>query len=191
MPSYEELAASVAKLRESLAARDSLIAELQRLLEEARRAGKRQSVAVSKGEPSDNPARPGRKKGRAMAATAIAWPRPTPNASLKCRLLCAAPAAAGRPTWSASPSSGRPSCRSPARRRRCSRCTCGAVGPVTGVSRDAPRLATLFTYDPAGRVLTETAPGAAVTRRTWTTRGEVSRVKLLGQFGRNRFGVRR
>ena len=35
LPSYEELAASVAELRESLVARDSLIAELQRLLEEA------------------------------------------------------------------------------------------------------------------------------------------------------------
>jgi transposase len=64
LPSYEELAASVAELRESLAARDSLIAELQRLLEEARRAGKRQSAPFSKGEPSVDPARPGRKKGK-------------------------------------------------------------------------------------------------------------------------------
>jgi len=64
LPTYEELAASVAELRESLTARDSLIAELQRLLEEARRAGKRQSAPFSKGEPSDNPARPGRKKGK-------------------------------------------------------------------------------------------------------------------------------
>jgi len=58
------LAASVAELRESLAARDSLIAELQRLLEESRRAGKRQAAPFSKGEPSDSRARPGRKKGK-------------------------------------------------------------------------------------------------------------------------------
>jgi len=49
----------VAELRESLVARDSLIAELQRLLEETRRAGKRQSAPFSKGEPSDNPVRRG------------------------------------------------------------------------------------------------------------------------------------
>jgi len=64
VPTYEELVAAVAELRESLASRDELIAELQRLLEEARRAGKRQAAPFSKGDPSDTPARPGRKKGK-------------------------------------------------------------------------------------------------------------------------------
>jgi len=58
------LAASVADLRQALTARDGLIAELHRLLEEARRAGKRQSAPFSKGGPSEDPARPGRKKGK-------------------------------------------------------------------------------------------------------------------------------
>ena len=51
MPSYEELAASVAELREALAARDSMIAGLQRLVEEPPRAGKRQSAPFSKPGP--------------------------------------------------------------------------------------------------------------------------------------------
>lgn len=59
------LQATVAELNESVAARDSRIAELEKLLEESRRSGKRQAAPFSKGEPADEPARPGRKRGDA------------------------------------------------------------------------------------------------------------------------------
>ena len=52
------------RLAEQLAARDARIAELERLLEESRRGGKRQAAPFSKGEPSQSPARPGRKRGK-------------------------------------------------------------------------------------------------------------------------------
>lgn len=48
----------------ALAARDARIVELEKLLEESRRSGKRQAAPFSKGEPSDEPKRPGRKRGR-------------------------------------------------------------------------------------------------------------------------------
>lgn len=57
------LEATVAELIETLATRDARISELQALLEESRRSGKRQAAPFSKGEPKDEPARPGRKKG--------------------------------------------------------------------------------------------------------------------------------
>jgi transposase len=72
VPSYAEMAAvvtklqaEVAELRKALAARDGRIAELERLLEESRREGKRQAAPFSKGDPKDEPARPGRKSGKA------------------------------------------------------------------------------------------------------------------------------
>lgn len=46
-----------------LGERDARIAELEALLEEARRAGKRQAAPFSKGEPKPDPKRPGRKSG--------------------------------------------------------------------------------------------------------------------------------
>jgi len=58
-----ELRATVVELNESLSARDLRIAELEKLLEESRRSGKRQSAPFSKGTPKDEPARPGRKSG--------------------------------------------------------------------------------------------------------------------------------
>ncbi|MGH9063677.1 MAG: IS66 family transposase [Acidimicrobiales bacterium] len=45
-------------------ARDARIAELTALLEESRRAGKRQAAPFSKRAPKENPARPGRKPGK-------------------------------------------------------------------------------------------------------------------------------
>lgn len=61
------LEATVAQLEvsmaEQVAARDGRIAELERLLEESRRSGKRQAAPFSKGDPSESPARPGRKRG--------------------------------------------------------------------------------------------------------------------------------
>jgi transposase len=59
------LEATVAQLSETLTARDLRIAELERLVEESRRAGKRQAAPFRKGEPSDEPKRPGRKTGDA------------------------------------------------------------------------------------------------------------------------------
>jgi transposase len=60
-----DLRAEVAELRAVLAARDQRITELEKLLEEARRAGKRQAAPFSKGDPKPEPARSGRKSGKA------------------------------------------------------------------------------------------------------------------------------
>ncbi|MCA1820510.1 MAG: IS66 family transposase, partial [Pseudonocardia sp.] len=59
------LEAKIATLTEALATRDARIAELERLLEESRRSGKRQSAPFSKGQSKDEPQTPGRKKGDA------------------------------------------------------------------------------------------------------------------------------
>jgi transposase len=48
---------------EALAARDRRIAELEKLLEDSRRSGKRPAAPFSKGDPSDEPAKPGRRSG--------------------------------------------------------------------------------------------------------------------------------
>lgn len=70
-PSYAELVglvaelrAEVAELREAVAVRDQRIVELEKSLDEARRAGKRQAAPFAKGEPKDEPARPGRRSGK-------------------------------------------------------------------------------------------------------------------------------
>ena len=55
----------VAKLIDVVSARDARIAELEKLLEDSRRSGKRQAAPFSKGQPNDEPARPGRKPGDA------------------------------------------------------------------------------------------------------------------------------
>lgn len=60
-----ELGAEVAELRAALAARDQRITELEKLLEESRRAGKRQAAPFSKGDAKAEPARSGRKSGKA------------------------------------------------------------------------------------------------------------------------------
>ncbi len=52
-------------MSEALAGRDARIAELERLLEESRRSGKRQAAPFSKGDPAEEPARPGRRSGKA------------------------------------------------------------------------------------------------------------------------------
>lgn len=60
----EAQARRIDELVSALAARDARIVELEKLLEESRRSGKRQAAPFSKGEPSDEPSRPGRKRGR-------------------------------------------------------------------------------------------------------------------------------
>jgi transposase len=59
------LEAAVASMAEQIATRDARIVELEQLLEESRRSGKRQAAPFSKGEPSESPARPGRRRGDA------------------------------------------------------------------------------------------------------------------------------
>lgn len=61
----ERLEAKVAELSDALVERDARIAELERLLGESRRSGKRQAAPFSKGKPSTEPKRPGRKPGGA------------------------------------------------------------------------------------------------------------------------------
>jgi transposase len=60
----ESQAERIDELVAALASRDARIVELEKLLEESRRSGKRQAAPFSKGEPSDEPKRPGRKRGR-------------------------------------------------------------------------------------------------------------------------------
>lgn len=73
-PSYEELAAENAALRERVAELEQRISELEAALkaaleqlEAARRAGKRQAAPFSKGPPKDSPKPPGRKVGHPPA----------------------------------------------------------------------------------------------------------------------------
>ena len=55
----------IAQLSEQLGQRDARIAELERLLSESRRSGKRQAAPFSKGDPKEEPAKPGRRSGAA------------------------------------------------------------------------------------------------------------------------------
>src|SRR5437868_5742758 len=70
MPTYEELLQENAELRLRVVEQERQITslkrqveELKKLVEELRRRGKRQAAPFSKGEPSDDPKRPGRKAG--------------------------------------------------------------------------------------------------------------------------------
>lgn len=59
------LDALVVDLVEQVAVRDARIGDLERLLEESRRSGKRQAAPFAKGAPKPEPKRPGRKRGQA------------------------------------------------------------------------------------------------------------------------------
>lgn len=68
--SYQQLLAELQQLREQLAQRDRVIEQLQQAnrdlqkrLDEAERAAKRQAAPFAKGEPKKRPKKPGRKKG--------------------------------------------------------------------------------------------------------------------------------
>jgi transposase len=54
----------IGELTEAVAARDARIAELEKLLDDSRRSGKRQAAPFSKGEPTDEPKAPGRRSGK-------------------------------------------------------------------------------------------------------------------------------
>jgi transposase len=77
-PTYDELVEIVRELRElvgkqaeELAAKDRRIAELERIIEELQRRGKRQAAPFSKGAPSLNPKAPGRKSGGGYGRQAL------------------------------------------------------------------------------------------------------------------------
>jgi transposase len=76
------LEAKVAELAEALAARDARIAELQDLLEESRRAAKRQAALFSKGSGKDEPGTPGRKKGKGHGHHGHRMTPPDPDRTL-------------------------------------------------------------------------------------------------------------
>ena len=57
------LEARISELTETLSARDARICELEKLLEDSRRSGKRQAAPFSKGDPAEEPKRPGRRSG--------------------------------------------------------------------------------------------------------------------------------
>jgi transposase len=54
----------IGELTDAVAARDARIAELEKLLDDSRRSGKRQAAPFSKGEPIDEPKTPGRRSGK-------------------------------------------------------------------------------------------------------------------------------
>lgn len=62
-PRIEELLARIERLEKLLTEKDRRIAELERLLEQSRRGGKRQAAPFSKGSVNASPKRPGRKPG--------------------------------------------------------------------------------------------------------------------------------
>jgi transposase len=58
------LEARISELIEALNGRDARIAELEKLLDDSRRSGKRQAAPFSKGAPTEEPKRPGRSSGK-------------------------------------------------------------------------------------------------------------------------------
>ena len=84
-----ELQVAVARLTEALAvrdasivARDARIVELERLLEESRRSGKRQAAPFRKGDPVADPKTPGRKRGGLHGRHAHRLPPPDRDRTL-------------------------------------------------------------------------------------------------------------
>jgi hypothetical protein len=67
-------------LQKKLAALEAELAELRQIIEELRRAGKRQAGPFSKGPPKVKPKRPGRKPGDDYRAESLARPGSSPQA---------------------------------------------------------------------------------------------------------------
>jgi Transposase IS116/IS110/IS902 family len=89
-PSTEELLERVMRLERLLSEKDRRIAELERLLEQSRRGGKRQAAPFSKGWAKDSPKPPGRKPGTQYGRQAT---RPVPakvdqHIVVGCPLFC-------------------------------------------------------------------------------------------------------
>ncbi|MGH9072411.1 MAG: IS66 family transposase zinc-finger binding domain-containing protein, partial [Acidimicrobiales bacterium] len=85
----------VFSLRDLVAARDARIAELVALLEESHRAGKRQAAPFSKKPPKENPARPGRKKGKSHGRHSHRMVPPKVDRDLEALLPDACPGCGG------------------------------------------------------------------------------------------------
>ena len=90
-----ELQAAVARLTETLADRESRIVELERLLEQSRRSGKRQAAPFRKGDPVAEPKTPGRKRGGLHGRHAHRLPPPDPDRTLDARLPACCPHCGG------------------------------------------------------------------------------------------------
>lgn len=97
-----ELQVAVARLTEALAvrdasivARDARIVELERLLEESRRSGKRQAAPFRKGDPIAEPKTPGRKRGGLHGRHAHRLPPPDPDRTLDAPLPSCCPHCGG------------------------------------------------------------------------------------------------
>lgn len=89
------LEAALAERDGALAERDARIAELEKLLGESRRSGKRQAAPFSKGEPDDEPARPGRKRGDAHGRHGHRMPPTKPDRELEASLPGSCPCCGG------------------------------------------------------------------------------------------------
>lgn len=72
----------IAGLKNQLKERDTRIAKLEKLLEEARRSGKRQAAPFSKDKPKRNPKKPGRKPGSKYGRQSVR-PTPVPDKTLE------------------------------------------------------------------------------------------------------------
>jgi transposase len=97
MPSSEEILQENAELRRRVAEQERQIAslkrhieDLQKRVEELRRRGKRQAAPFSKGEPSEDPKRPGRKAGDqyGQQATRARPERVDETIEVACPLYC-------------------------------------------------------------------------------------------------------
>ena len=82
-------------MAEQIAARDARIAELEKLLGESRRSGKRQAAPFSKGEPSESPQRPGRKRGDAHGRHGHRMPLTDPDRAFDAPLPGCCPGCGG------------------------------------------------------------------------------------------------
>jgi len=76
MPTYEELLQENSELRRRIEQQERRIAQLEKIIEELRRKGKRQAGPFSKGEPKSDPQTPGRKPGERYGKRAC---RPIPE----------------------------------------------------------------------------------------------------------------
>jgi transposase len=90
MLAYEELLQENAELRRVVGEQQRRIEQLEKLLEELRRKGKRQAAPFSKGKPKSDPKPPGRKPGRKYGRRAS---RPRPDKidqtiEVDCPLFC-------------------------------------------------------------------------------------------------------
>ncbi len=90
-PTYDELVAENERLRERLGQVEPRIAELERLLEEVRRAAKRQSAPFSKGKAGDEAKRSGRKSGKAHGRHGHRAAPPEPDRTLDAPLPSCCP----------------------------------------------------------------------------------------------------